>query len=43
LATVKVNAHSQWLAQIEKVEALRTALPEKCLQMLMKKLGPHLN
>jgi hypothetical protein len=25
LATVKVNAHSQWLAQIEKVEALRTA------------------
>jgi hypothetical protein len=24
LATVKVNAHSQWLAQIEKVEALRT-------------------
>jgi hypothetical protein len=30
----KVNAHSQWLAQIEKVEALRTAfsLPEKYLQ-----------
>ncbi|SDX24636.1 DUF349 domain-containing protein [Flavobacterium degerlachei] len=25
LATVKVNAHSQWLQQIEKVEALRTA------------------
>ena len=25
LATEKVNAHSQWLAQIEKVEALRTA------------------
>jgi hypothetical protein len=25
LAAVKVNAHSQWLAQIEKVEALRTA------------------
>jgi hypothetical protein len=25
LATVKVNAHSQWLEQIEKVEALRTA------------------
>jgi hypothetical protein len=25
LATVKVNAHSQWLAQIEKVETLRTA------------------
>ena len=25
LATIKVNAHSQWLAQIEKVEALRTA------------------
>jgi hypothetical protein len=25
LATVKVNAHSQWLGQIEKVEALRTA------------------
>ena len=25
LASVKVNAHSQWLAQIEKVEALRTA------------------
>jgi hypothetical protein len=25
LATVKVNAHSQWLAQIEKVEALRSA------------------
>jgi hypothetical protein len=25
LATVKVNAHSQWLAQIEKVEALRAA------------------
>nr|WP_315198727.1 DUF349 domain-containing protein [uncultured Flavobacterium sp.] len=24
LATEKVNAHSQWLAQIEKVEALRT-------------------
>jgi hypothetical protein len=24
LATVKVNAHSQWLQQIEKVEALRT-------------------
>jgi hypothetical protein len=24
-STVKVNAHSQWLAQIEKVEALRTA------------------
>ncbi|HJS01381.1 MAG TPA: DUF349 domain-containing protein [Flavobacterium sp.] len=23
LATIKVNAHSQWLAQIEKVEALR--------------------
>ena len=25
LATEKVNAHTQWLAQIEKVEALRTA------------------
>ena len=25
LATEKVNAHSQWLSQIEKVEALRTA------------------
>ncbi|MFM2367759.1 MAG: hypothetical protein RL619_55 [Bacteroidota bacterium] len=25
LATEKVNAHSQWLAQIEKIEALRTA------------------
>lgn len=25
LATEKVNAHSQWLTQIEKVEALRTA------------------
>ena len=25
LATEKVNSHSQWLAQIEKVEALRTA------------------
>ena len=25
LATEKVNAHSQWLGQIEKVEALRTA------------------
>jgi hypothetical protein len=25
LATIKVNAHSQWLAQIEKVETLRTA------------------
>lgn len=25
LATEKVNAHSQWLAQIEKVEALRTS------------------
>jgi len=25
LATEKVNAHSQWLVQIEKVEALRTA------------------
>ena len=25
LATEKVNAHAQWLAQIEKVEALRTA------------------
>jgi len=25
LATEKVNVHSQWLAQIEKVEALRTA------------------
>ena len=25
LATEKVNAHSQWLAQIDKVEALRTA------------------
>lgn len=25
LATIKVNAHSQWLVQIEKVEALRTA------------------
>jgi hypothetical protein len=25
LATEKVNAHSQWLAQIEKVEALRSA------------------
>lgn len=25
LATEKVNTHSQWLAQIEKVEALRTA------------------
>ena len=25
IATEKVNAHSQWLAQIEKVEALRTA------------------
>jgi hypothetical protein len=25
LATEKVNAHSQWLAQIEKVETLRTA------------------
>ncbi|TDE02167.1 DUF349 domain-containing protein [Flavobacterium hiemivividum] len=25
LATVKVNSHSQWLAQIEKVEALRAA------------------
>jgi hypothetical protein len=25
LATVRVNAHSQWLQQIEKVEALRTA------------------
>ncbi|HEY4616923.1 MAG TPA: DUF349 domain-containing protein [Flavobacterium sp.] len=25
LATVKVNAHSQWLQQIEKVETLRTA------------------
>jgi len=25
LATIKVNAHSQWLQQIEKVEALRTA------------------
>ena len=25
LATEKVNAHSQWLAQIEKVEAFRTA------------------
>lgn len=25
LATVKVNAHSQWLGQIEKVEALRTS------------------
>jgi hypothetical protein len=25
LATEKVNAHSQWLAQVEKVEALRTA------------------
>ena len=25
LATEKVNAHSQWLAQIQKVEALRTA------------------
>ena len=28
LATVKVNAHSQWLGQIEKVEALRTAFFE---------------
>lgn len=25
LATVKVNSHSQWMVQIEKVEALRTA------------------
>lgn len=25
LATIKVNSHSQWLVQIEKVEALRTA------------------
>ena len=25
LASIKVNSHSQWLAQIEKVEALRTA------------------
>lgn len=25
LATVRVNSHSQWLVQIEKVEALRTA------------------
>ncbi|MBG6187404.1 DUF349 domain-containing protein [Flavobacterium sp. CAN_S2] len=25
LATEKVNAHAQWLAQIEKIEALRTA------------------
>lgn len=25
LASIKVNAHSQWLGQIEKVEALRTA------------------
>jgi hypothetical protein len=25
LATIKVNAHSQWLSQIEKVELLRTA------------------
>jgi hypothetical protein len=35
----KVNAHSQWLAQIEKWK-LRTAfsLPEN-LQMLMKNLG----
>ncbi|MFT5252792.1 MAG: hypothetical protein ACI87N_001810 [Flavobacteriales bacterium] len=28
LATIKVNAHSQWLGQIEKVEALRTAFFE---------------
>jgi len=28
LATEKVNAHTQWLAQIEKVEALRTAFFE---------------
>ena len=28
LATIKVNTHSQWLGQIEKVEALRTAFFE---------------
>jgi hypothetical protein len=28
LATIKVNAHTQWLGQIEKVEALRTAFFE---------------
>jgi hypothetical protein len=28
LATIKVNAHSQWLGQIEKVEALRNAFFE---------------